>query len=438
MAHALFADRTHHIYDHPDLELAGQSGRRWVAVDDEDLVPLPEGTKLFALPGRWAVGWNAGAGSFSPLRAEELAPDGELRLSDQPLAVSAFLPAGYTRLYLPAVAPSPGAPALPLWTYTAMGWTKQGFAASALRIDPMDHSEAVHYDDRDLLDKIDLKLGAHPDNRLLYHLKHCAVAYHCFAAKNLFLQRWEAPLPVSPTCNAGCVGCLSHQDRDGCEASHGRIDFVPSVSELVAVALPHLTTVPRGIVSFGQGCEGEPLLQADLLVRVVERLRKSTDRGTIHLNTNGFSPAAVVRLARAGLDSIRISLNAAREESYLPYYRPRHYRFGDVVASIRCARDAGLYTALNLLVFPGITDQEEEVAALLALIRRTRPDMVHLRNLSIDPEIYLRLFPAANGPGTGVRPFIQLLRHEFPDLELGYFNRPKELFGRRLIEQLPL
>ncbi len=94
MAHALFADRTHHIYDHPDLELAGQSGRRWVAVDDEDLVPLPEGTKLFALPGRWAVGWNAGAGSFSPLRAEELAPDGELRLSDQPLAVSAFLPAG--------------------------------------------------------------------------------------------------------------------------------------------------------------------------------------------------------------------------------------------------------------------------------------------------------------------------------------------------------
>jgi MoaA/NifB/PqqE/SkfB family radical SAM enzyme len=210
------------------------------------------------------------------------------------------------------------------------------------------------------------------------------------------------------------------------------------VSELAAVALPHLNSVPRGIVSFGQGCEGEPLLQADLITRVVRRLRETTDRGTLHLNTNGFDPEAVVRLAQAGLDSIRISLNSAREETYLPYYRPRQYRFLDVVSSICRARDAGLYTAVNLLVFPGITDQEREVAALLKLIRRVQPDMVHMRNLSIDPEIYLRLFPSADAPGIGVRHLIHLLRREFPELELGYFNRPKELFGQRLIEEMSL
>jgi pyruvate-formate lyase-activating enzyme len=438
MAHALFADQDHRIYDHPALELAGQSGQHWVPLSDEDLVPLPEGTKLFVLPGRAAVGWDAAAQTFSPMSLSETAAPGESWLQGEPLAVAAFLPAGYTRLHLPAVALSPSPPSLPLWTYTAVGWADQGFAASALRVDPMDHSEAVHYDDRYLVEKIEVRLQDHPDNRLLHHLKHCAVAYHCFAAKNLFMQRWEAPLPSSPACNAGCVGCLSHQDREGCDASHARIDFVPSVSELAAVALPHLNSVPRGIVSFGQGCEGEPLLQADLITRVVRRLRETTDRGTLHLNTNGFDPEAVVRLAQAGLDSIRISLNSAREETYLPYYRPRQYRFLDVVSSICRARDAGLYTAVNLLVFPGITDQEREVAALLKLIRRVQPDMVHMRNLSIDPEIYLRLFPSADAPGIGVRHLIHLLRREFPELELGYFNRPKELFGQRLIEEMSL
>ncbi len=435
MVHALFADQNHRIYDHPELELAGQSGRHWVPLSEEDLVPLPGGTKLFVLPGRTAVGWDGGAQRFWPLSVGEMA--GPVK-SGPPLAVAAFLPAGYTRLHLPAVALSANSPALPLWTYTALGWTEQGFAASALRIDPMDHSEAVHYDDRDLVEKIASRLQKDPANRLLHHLKHCAVAYHCFAAKNLFLQRWEAPLPTSPACNAQCVGCLSYQDGDGCEASHERIDFVPSVSELVAVALPHLNAVPRAIVSFGQGCEGEPLLQTDLLVRVVGQLRKETDRGTIHLNTNGFDPEAVMRLARAGLDSIRISLNSARETSYLSYYRPRHYRFRDVIASIGRARDAGLYTAVNLLVFPGITDQEEEVTALMELIRRVQPDMLHMRNLSIDPEVYLRLYPATDTPGMGVRRLTHLLRREFPELELGYFNRPKELFGRKLIAELNL
>jgi hypothetical protein len=31
---------------------------------------------------------------------------------------------------------------------------------------------------------------------------------------------------------------------------------------------------------------------------------------------------------------------------------------------------------------------------------------------------------------------LRLLRRRFPALEIGYFNRPKELFGARLCEQL--
>ena len=68
-----------------------------------------------------------------------------------------------------------------------------------------------------------------------------------------FMERWEAPLPAAPGCNSQCLGCISLQPGDCCPASHDRIDFVPTVDELCQVAVPHLTTVDQGIVSFGQG-----------------------------------------------------------------------------------------------------------------------------------------------------------------------------------------
>jgi hypothetical protein len=98
--------------------------------------------------------------------------------------------------------------------------------------------------------------------------------------------------------------------------------------------------------------------------------------------------------------------------------------------------DSGLYTALNLLVFPGITDQEKEVSSLFNLIRTTHIQMLQLRNLSIDPELYLRLFDTQQEAAIGIRNLIRLLRKEFPVMEIGYFNRPRELFGTQLIHEL--
>jgi pyruvate-formate lyase-activating enzyme len=163
-----------------------------------------------------------------------------------------------------------------------------------------------------------------------------------------------------------------------------------------------------------------------------------TDQGTIHLNSNAYHPPSVLRLRQAGLDSIRISLNSPRAALYNAYYRPKGYDFRQVVQSIRTAVDSGLYTALNLLVFPGITDQEEDVSSLLDLIRTTRVQMLQMRNLSIDPDIYLRLFDIHHGESMGIRGLIRLLQKEFPSLEIGYFNRPRELFGKQLIRELDI
>ncbi|MCK7474573.1 MAG: hypothetical protein MZV49_15640 [Rhodopseudomonas palustris] len=60
------------------------------------------------------------------------------------------------------------------------------------------------------------RLKGHEDNPILAQLARCATEYHCLAAKNLFLGRWEAPLPVANSCNSACVGCLSWQPSTAC------------------------------------------------------------------------------------------------------------------------------------------------------------------------------------------------------------------------------
>jgi MoaA/NifB/PqqE/SkfB family radical SAM enzyme len=431
-ARLLVCDRRGRIVDRPDLALAGQVGTRWVPVPEEDLVPVPEGTKVFFLPGSRAVGWDEATG--------------RPRVSAGSRAVAAMLQAGYTRTHLPAASYPGGGPPrygchgyLPLWAYAAVGWKGGRMVAAAFRADPMDHSETCHYDDREIAPRVEEEVAAAPGNRLVRHLSRCALEYHCFAAKNWFMRRWEAPLPAAPACNARCVGCISLQPADCCPASHDRIEFVPTVEELCQVAVPHLARVPRAIASFGQGCEGEPLLVAETIEASVRAFRARTARGTIHLNTNGSLPGALRAVARAGLDSVRISLNSPRPVTYNAYYRPVGYRFEDVVESVRVAVGEGLYTALNLLVFPGVTDQPEEAEALERLVAETGLHMVHLRNLSIDPRLYLEHLPPAvreGGVALGLRTLAMRLKRRFPGLDLGYFNRPKEDFASPRVDEL--
>lgn len=411
--------------------MVGRSGAQVVPVPFEDLLRIPEGSKLFRMPGSSPVAWNSRQKAFKPVSRVQV---GGRRFSCS--TVAAFLPPGYTRTLLPAAAYPAPQPPLPLWSYTAVGWDGEAFVATAIRTDPMDHSAAQHYDDRAMVPRMKARLKGHEDNPILTQLARCATEYHCLAAKNLFLGRWEAPLPVANSCNSACVGCLSWQPSTACASSHDRIRYAPTADHVVEVALPFLSTVPEAIVSFGQGCEGEPLLLAEVIADAVRRIRAATDCGTINCNTNGSLPRRVEQIAKAGLDSMRISLNSALAPTYTSYYLPRSYRWEDVRTSIRLAKESGLYTTLNYLVFPGVTDREEELEAFLGLIRETRADMIQMRNLSIDPELYLRTVPPARGRCVGIRTVLRTIRREFPHVEIGYFNRPKELFGTCLCETL--
>jgi wyosine [tRNA(Phe)-imidazoG37] synthetase (radical SAM superfamily) len=179
------------------------------------------------------------------------------------------------------------------------------------------------------------------------------------------------------------------------------------------------------VVSFGQGCEGEPLLQADLLERSIRLIRSRTSRGTINLNTNASLPKVVDRLAQAGLDSIRVSLNSAQAEKHRLYYRPKGFDFVDVCRSIEVMKRAQRHVSLNYFILPGCTDDPDEYRALCALIAAYHPDFIQLRNLNMDPEDYLRVIEhQPNTPPLGIRNWLSALRQKFPALGFGYYNPP--------------
>lgn len=421
----LVADSHGEVFEHPRLLLAGMNGTHIAPADPEDLIPLPEGSRLFTIPGTPPIGIDPDTGEQVALT--HLPEDWGGGAAQ---AVSAFVIPGFTRTLLPAADYARKPVELTLWSYTAIGWCveEERFYVAAIRVDRNRQWEPRHFDDRLLEPLVHEQLNAHPHNRLLRQLSRCALDYHCFAAKNLFFGRWEAPLPCSPQCNARCVGCISLQDDPGaCQASQDRLDFVPSAEEICAIAIPHLEHADRAIVSFGQGCEGDPILQAGLVAESIRTMRRQTTRGTINFNTNASLPAAVDLLATAGLDSIRISLNSVREPLYNAYYRPRGYAFADILDAAHRARANGLFTTLNYLVFPGITDQPEEVDRLLELLDSAGIDMIQMRNLSIDPHMYLQALNSPE-PGIGIRRMLDRVKSALPHIQFGYFNRTRENF----------
>jgi len=415
----LYADSKGRIFEHPRFRMAGFSGKGVRPLEEGDLIPMPEFSKLFFIPNCPPVGLDPETGQYRTVAQVKV--NGK---AEKCYGVAAFLEPGIVRTHLPAADYRPKKYLLPMWAYTAVGFREGRYWAAGFRVEYNPKWDPRHYDDRKLVTAIRGYKKRHGQGPLLEHLFGCATNNHCFAAKNLFLKRWEAPLPVSRACNSECLGCLSLQKDPSCTASHQRISFRPTVKEIVSLAVRHLDQAEEAIVSFGQGCEGEPLTEYELITDSIHKIRERTSKGTINLNTNGSWPDRVRQIAESGLDSIRISTNSARRDLYQAYYRPTGYDFDDVVSSIELSAKRGLYTMINYLVFPGITDQEDEIEALIDLIRKTGLNFVHLKNLCIDPELYLEKMPKGRSRAVGMKRMASLLKEEFPKLELGYFNQP--------------
>ncbi len=407
MFSAVYADEKGNIYDAPGYAAVGRSGRDDAVLADDDLIPLPPGSDLMFLPGRSALAAKGGA--IAPIAA--------------PLAaVAAMLPAGYTRTHLPAYRVREGAPPLPLYGYTAVAMRRGRFYAAAAKSDDNAKWDPRRFNTADLADRIEAVRRELPGNRLVEHLARCSLEWHCCTAQNLFYRRWEAGIPVSPACNADCLGCISRQPAECCPAPQSRISFVPSVAEVATVGAFHLGKAPEAIVSFGQGCEGEPSLEADTIAAAIKALRTTTARGMVNINTNAGYTAGIEKIAAAGLDSMRVSVISACPEGHRAYYRSI-YTLDDVRASIAAAKDRGVHVSLNLLLLPGFNDRPEEADAWEEFIGATGIDMIQLRNLNIDPEAVWPVLPPQGAAPLGVRTFLRRLAERFPAVRIGSFSR---------------
>lgn len=413
----LLADDAGRIYDHPSLLLAGQSWDRTLPpAGRRDTMPLPAGTELAYLPGRRPVGLDPDSGQ--QVCVERFAVDGH---EFQPLAVAALPPPGHLRHLLPAARIDPAAPALPLRSYCAIGIVGDGLRLAASRIDPRTHWDPERFATAALEAGLAAMRQRFPHNRVLRQLVHCARDYGCCTASNVFLGAFEGALPVAPRCNARCLGCISAQAGPA-PSPQQRLAAPPPVADIVELGAHHLARARSPMVSFGQGCEGEPLTQAESIAAAIRGIRRRTDRGAVHMNTNGSRPEMLDALADAGLGSVRVSLVSARPDLFAAYHRAA-FDLETVERFITRAVERGLFVALNLLLVPGLTDRPAEIDALVALLGRSGAHMVQLRNLDLDPQrLFAALAPAAGEP-VGMRALVRQLRRRVPGLELGSFNR---------------
>ena len=402
---AVYADEDGNILDAAGLEGMGRTGRENVRLTPDDLVPLPESADLMLLPGHQAVGRT---------------PDGEvLPVTGQ--AVAAILPAGYTRLYLPAYERAADAERLPLYGYTAVVVYHDELCCAAVYTDENDKWDPVHYNTPELKKLVKRTKKDLPNNRIVEQVAGCSLKWHCCTAQNLFYRRWEAGIPASPVCNANCFGCISLQPAECCPSPQQRITFRPTPEEIAEVGVYHLSVAPDGIVSFGQGCEGEPSLAADNIAAGIRLIRQQTKKGQINMNSNSGYTEGVRKIVDAGLDSLRVSIISARDEGYDAYYRAS-YHLDDVKASIRYALDHDVYVSLNLLYFPGYNDRPEELAAWQEFFRELPVQMIQVRNLNLDPDAFLDIMPEAKGKPVGTKTFLRALHKEFPQLVIGSFS----------------
>ena len=422
---ALVANEAGEIFELENYAAVGANGKTPVPLTLSNTRNMPSGSELMYLPDRRPVLLNLKSGQIETVNENPYD-------TGQPLfPVTAFNSPGYVISHLGAFVETPNARTLPLFSYGAVGWHRGKFRSAVIHVDRERRQDLRLMPPEDVAAGIDRVRRQIPANRLRAHLEKCALQFGCPAAKNFFLGRYEAPLPTAEQCNARCRGCLSSQKHSHIPHSQDRIGFTPSPEEIAQVALAHIKQVRNSVVSFGQGCEGDPLLATETIAPAIRLIRSETSKGTINMNTNASLPRALQQVIDAGLDSIRVSMNSVQRDCYHAYFRPRGYGFSEVLKSVDLALKNGLFVAVNYLNCPGFTDTPSEYDALKGFLNSHPIHMIQWRNLNYDPLHYFQIMEGVTSlqAPIGIQALLENIRREFPDLKFGYFNPPKEKFG---------
>lgn len=422
---ALAANRKGEIFELPGFAAVGMANGDLTPLTYENTQLLPYGSELMLMPNRTPLFYNLENGEFeawpqNPYDAEEdIYP---VAAFNSPGVLVSLVCAHGEDFYGDSLP-------LPLFSYGAVGAYGELYRSAVLTVDREKRQDLRCMKTQAVQKGVAEIKAKMPQNRLFKHLQKCALEYGCPAGKNFFLGRFEAPLPTAVTCNARCLGCISMQGDESCiPHSQDRIMFTPTPEEIAEIALTHINRTPQGVVSFGQGCEGEPLTAIKVIEPAIRLIRSQTAEGSIHLNSNASLPDVLAKLFDAGLDSLRVSINSLRESCYNAYFRPVNYTFADVMTSIGMALERGKFVSLNYFSLAGFTDAEKEHAALLKFLNAYPVHMIQWRNLNFDPRLYWDIMDKAEfgGRPLGMQTVLNNVKTQWPRMLFGYFNPPKE------------
>jgi pyruvate-formate lyase-activating enzyme len=123
------------------------------------------------------------------------------------------------------------------------------------------------------------------------------------------------------------------------------------------------------------------------------------------------------------LNSVRISIFSLDDERFRAYYRPVGYGLEQVAQCAELVASAGGQVTINLLTFPGISDAQAEIDALVDFVQEHGVHQVQLRSLNVDPHWLLERIPHPTR-GLGMRRFVKELTTRCAGLQLGNFTRP--------------
>ena len=189
----------------------------------------------------------------------------------------------------------------------------------------------------------------------------------------------------------------------------------------------HLGGSDAGIVSFGQGCEGEPLTRDDVLARAVALIRADDPEATIHVNTNGSRPHVLQGLIDAGCNSVRISAISFTDPVFRAYYRPVGYTIEDVIECGRVMSRTGGQVCLDTAHLLRAHGFECELDRTAAAVGEMGAHQIQWRSLNCDHDWLVDVL-AARGllpeDGIGLAAAYQHLVDRLPGVTHGNFTRP--------------
>ena len=326
-------------------------------------------------------------------------------------ALAVALPAGYTRLLVPAYATQRDAPALPLFGYTFACAVDDRLLVAAMKTDESDDWKPRRFK-RGELEGAD-RAAARTRGRATACSSRSRSARASTAAlprrtffSNAAKRRCRSPRSAMPAASA------ASRSRTRTPAYRRRKRASSTRSRLRSSRRWRFTiwsASKSGIVSFRTRVRGRA---AAALGHDRPRDRAHSRRrgnGTINSNTNGSQPHRLARCIDAGLQAVRISLNSFRPQRLRGLLPSAGIRLEDVFESIRSGGRTRARVSLNLLTHPGVTDDVEEIEAMEAFLREAPVAMIQTRTLNIDPALYFETVGRPRAP-LGMRRAIAAMR----------------------------